>query len=244
MKRGVALILALLLAGALTNVLVAWACVLWSRPLGASRTSYTLRLMPGQIDEAWGFGDPARGLEPIWPKDVAFVGSHPSELAPPLSPEAYQATQEPGRWLQAEIQWQESDRRIAVIVERRGGFAAAVGSYTIADSQGGFCSLGPVHRAGWPMKCLACWVGRSKSGKLDWWYGVRLSNPGDPFPAKPLPLSFAANTCFWAVVVGTFGASTRSLYRRTRPRPGHCNTCGYQVNDLPTCPECGKPTAR
>ena len=54
-------------------------------------------------------------------------------------------------------------------------------------------------------------------------------------PLRPRFPGALLNSAFWGGLV--FLAV--QLIRRLRRRPGACPACGYQVNDLPLCPECG-----
>lgn len=58
-------------------------------------------------------------------------------------------------------------------------------------------------------------------------------------PLRPRFPGSILNTAFWAAL--TFAAINLPRWLR-RHHPGACPTCGYQVNDLPKCPECGTPT--
>ena len=54
------------------------------------------------------------------------------------------------------------------------------------------------------------------------------------FPGALLNLGFWAGVCFIAVKL-------RGWIRLVRLKPGACQACGYMVQDLPRCPECGTP---
>lgn len=80
--------------------------------------------------------------------------------------------------------------------------------------------------------------------------GVRIERPprGRPrawfFPLRPLPIGFALDTLFYALLAWLpFGAfvGVRALIRDA---DGRCPGCGYRIEDLDRCPECGRAARR
>jgi len=60
-------------------------------------------------------------------------------------------------------------------------------------------------------------------------------------PRRILPLRFAINTVFYAVILWGLFAAPLALRRRGRIRGGRCPKCAYDLrgSDSPSCPECG-----
>ena len=109
---------------------------------------------------------------------------------------------------------------------------------------------------GWPFRSLArdsC----NKEGFSDWPVGPRRVQgwrggwmPGEDsrrlepliLPLVPLPIGFTLNSVLFA----TAGYGAAHAYRRARAsrraRRGRCTQCGYPVEQLAKCPECGTPT--
>ncbi len=73
--------------------------------------------------------------------------------------------------------------------------------------------------------------------------------PKHIYPLVPLPLGFALNTLFYAVLLYLPFATFITLRRRRRIRRNLCPSCGYSLagavptNNSITCPECGKQSA-
>lgn len=65
-------------------------------------------------------------------------------------------------------------------------------------------------------------------------------------PLMPLWPGFAVNTAFYAASIATLwltvsgGLHLMGTKKRRRKR-GLCESCGYDIQGLPTCPECGRP---
>lgn len=65
-------------------------------------------------------------------------------------------------------------------------------------------------------------------------------------PLMPLWPGFATNTAFYAACIATLwltisgGVHLLGTKKRRRKR-GLCESCGYDIQDLTTCPECGRP---
>ncbi|MBX3357862.1 MAG: hypothetical protein KF745_05490 [Phycisphaeraceae bacterium] len=64
-------------------------------------------------------------------------------------------------------------------------------------------------------------------------------------PVRPLWPGFALNSAIYAAAAfALLTAAARLNTALRRRRAGHCATCGYAVNELPQCPECGTASAR
>ena len=61
------------------------------------------------------------------------------------------------------------------------------------------------------------------------------------FPIWPKLGAFAAGSASYAAVVAVLGGAFRSVKRMLRNRRGRCIGCGYELNHLVVCPECGTP---
>ena len=72
-----------------------------------------------------------------------------------------------------------------------------------------------------------------------------------PDDARPLPLNpiwtpFALSTLVWSAVLFIAYQLVMIPFRIRRARrtkTNHCTTCGYELQDLQTCPECGSQSA-
>ncbi len=63
-------------------------------------------------------------------------------------------------------------------------------------------------------------------------------------PAWPIPLGFAIDTALYATLAATLISLPGILKRRAWKRDGKCLHCGYEIANLPTCPECATPAQR
>ena len=58
-------------------------------------------------------------------------------------------------------------------------------------------------------------------------------------PITPFWFGMIFDTAIWAMVCITPGIVWRNLRRQLRNRRGLCSTCGYAIENLAVCPECG-----
>lgn len=65
-----------------------------------------------------------------------------------------------------------------------------------------------------------------------------------PLPYHIRPLNFVLNTLFYALVIVLPGFTFRRTRTHLRRRRGLCTRCAYTLKDLPICPECGTPRDR
>lgn len=65
-------------------------------------------------------------------------------------------------------------------------------------------------------------------------------------PTRVLPLGIAIDVAFWACVAWVGGWGVRAIRARSRQSRENCQRCGYDIRELPVCPECGTlaPRAR
>lgn len=61
-------------------------------------------------------------------------------------------------------------------------------------------------------------------------------------PLFPLWPGFALNTLLFAATLAVLWHVPVGVRRMSRWRAGRCLACGYSIEGLDTCPECGKPT--
>lgn len=112
--------------------------------------------------------------------------------------------------------------------------------------------------AGFPMRCL--WMQQRPASmqalidRLNWETGISLNakgwrpqqygQPALRLPIRPLPLGFAANTCFWSLASFAVLAVPVFVRRHLRRRKGLCPRCAYNREFTYTvpCPECGLTT--
>lgn len=61
------------------------------------------------------------------------------------------------------------------------------------------------------------------------------------FPIWPKLGAFAAGSASYALLVAVLVGAFRLVKRTLRNRRGRCAVCGYELNNLVLCPECGAP---
>lgn len=69
--------------------------------------------------------------------------------------------------------------------------------------------------------------------------GVSFISPGRRLPIVPVWPGLIADILFWSVVWFIPGVIWRTLCAARRKRRGLCLVCGYSIEDLEVCPECG-----
>ena len=224
MKRRVAIVLILLLAGAVVNVAVAWAA--WGKtgysllPVGR----ITFRQPPtDQIDiELWG-----RHATDSWPQaggvnrfDGHTFGARYRHLHHQVLFSGF-------------VRYGDPDLR---------EFMLNCGIYQVIM----------VH-VGWPASCLTLdawrWEPDYAEGPDGWPVRVNTNAAhehdglllfGKPMPRHPLWPGFAINTLLYATVLWLLIPGPFVLRRYVRQRRGLCQGCGYPVGESAVCSECGR----
>ena len=97
------------------------------------------------------------------------------------------------------------------------------------------------HLSGWPWYCLFRPVLHLPTNhKTDTPAHTACLYPTDKFvPTQIIASGLAINTAFYATLWGILLVALPAIKQRLRKRRGLCARCGYEVTDLPTCPECG-----
>ncbi len=221
MRRRLLILAVFLLAGAVVNVAVAWGCARWSDWL-----EMTLLL-------TWG-----------------------------ASPETSLDGPFPGAWRLKDLPKSWPDKPTYGVTTRSGWFRL-VGQIACSDNGGGVA----LHERafGLPTKSLAyyelassrrCWPWLRTRGALANELRYAIGRPGGsftsirlsssrryPLPLRPIWLSFAINTLFYAAVLWLLIGGPFALRRFIRVRCGRCPKCGYPVGDSAVCSECGMARA-
>lgn len=243
-------LLALLAVAAALNIIIAWACVLWSPTRSWGVT----------IDSSFD----RNGLARPGTRNLLRIWRVPGYPLPP----------EPDVWIYRSIRGHiESGlgvrhTQLSMSVDRlRQGTSPFPNSNHVL-----------VIECGWPLRCLitdharvhpSMWsvdrVGTSAhqaryyapdhAGNWDGafqaplWLGGNPITPTRGAPWFPLPYHvrpwhFAANTLLYFAVLATPGWVLRRVRVARRERRGLCVKCGYDVGELPVCPECGTARVR
>jgi len=107
---------------------------------------------------------------------------------------------------------------------------------------------------GWPMLSMqAHWNGSDTAHEHvhRWRWGIALSGNvvksakriayGDlkVLPLRPMWPGFVVNTLFYAAIVWLIFLAPFQLRRASRTRRGRCSACGYPIGASPVCTECG-----
>jgi len=217
MKRRLALIGALLIAGAIVNVAVAWACAAWAqqdrwtseRAIDVPHRwpEYLARLgwpapVSATVREGIGVGATVVEIAGGDP-DAAWERSGPGSDKTYVSLEVRQFGV-PFRGLQWELHGIRAGPRGKDMVEA--AFQAA-GMRTGIDVSG--------------------LVGATRTGRIR------------SLPLTPLWPGVFVNTLFYAVALGLLFVVPNALRRRLRRRRGQCVAYGYPIGASPVCAECG-----
>ncbi len=116
-------------------------------------------------------------------------------------------------------------------------------------------------RYGWPMKSSTSWIPmlelhRTRGSRSPdafyspWRIGIQSPITFASHPElhrvaiMPLPIGFVVNSLFYGMLVLLTLVSVRRMRQGSRRRIGRCFNCGYTLEDLPICPECGTPARR
>ena len=152
-----------------------------------------------------------------------------------------------------------ADWNIRTLVEQRGLGTHNVmitemvwAGSTLAAMEGSRNRSVVVYEHGWPMRSLRVRGAHDSRATGDglvrlWRSGIVLNDgSGNAYPVvlpvRPMPIGFAANTLLLGGVVwlvGVVGVGPFALRRVHRRRGGRCEACGYDLDGLDTCPECG-----
>jgi hypothetical protein len=108
---------------------------------------------------------------------------------------------------------------------------------------------------GWPWPAMQ-WAAMPDSAlpagaaNSPWYAGVELPGKGvippglnRRLPLRPIVVPFVLNTSVFSVVALVLFAGASGLRRAIRRRRAQCPACGYLVENLPKCPECGLATS-
>lgn len=240
--------LALLVVAAAINVVVAWACALWStRQVWPTETSYTLVLPP---DTSPAFD----ALRIRWVPKAWLV-----EERAPLSWD--------GRHVSIGTETGFGVRILRLVMREMNPIVtygiSGVGAVLVLESGWPMPSLEAAHIRVPPI-VLPGAVPRTKSSfstipdGAHLWHGAFQAptfmggRPVTPnfgtgwFPVPYLirPLGFTCNTLFYFTVITLPAFTFRRTRTHLRRRRGLCTRCAYTLNDLALCPECGTPRDR
>ena len=64
--------------------------------------------------------------------------------------------------------------------------------------------------------------------------------PWHRIPIAPIWMGWLIDIAFWSVIWLLFASVLRTLIHRSRSRRNRCHSCGYVLEDLTLCPECGE----
>jgi hypothetical protein len=245
MKSHPLLLLILVLAGALVNVAVAWACVLWSGL--PSRKQYTAPT-PGEVSR-WHVQAPAViGSEPIVVgiragrgltlRQLSGLRHDPAVDIDPVisdSGEWFRATvMANGAQVAPRLRWDHFTQTLAgwpfrsLSGDRWQGSIYALSTREPDERR---CALqldslprrGDVYRAAIPIR---------RDRPTD--------SPGGLLPLRPVWPGLAADTFLYGAILWVLAAALARLRRFIRVRRHRCPVCGYPMGDSPVCTECGE----
>ena len=226
MKRIAGHVAVFLLIGASVNVMVAWACALWSPIHRGSPPTFDTNIpadVAATIPPEWLIPSPGHAFftcyrDAYWGVGLRVVRTGIGEAIPG------ETTIGPGR----------------VMHVHRSGWPW--GSLTCT----GYLdwSMVQVPWSNRPAKPQKWAYGFSVPGLFDaqpvdstsFWLPYR-----HPLPLRPLWLGFAGNTAAYAVGVCVVARLPRAVRRAVRRSRGSCVVCGYPVGVSPVCTECGRP---
>jgi hypothetical protein len=219
-----------LVVGGAVNIAVAWGCACFidgGRPLVASAVR--------------------GGTAPQQPRWQVLMGRRPgstvirtsaSSIPPPPVPLPPDATQqETQAWLKGGLAFLGSPDVVPVP-----GWSRAAAPPDEADSE---------QRAvwedarGWPMVCLLSYSA-DFGGRAETPWAIDLGGTQGPMglprvlPLRPILISCAANTVYYAAVLWLMVLGPGTLRRFIRRRRGLCPACGYPIGESTRCTECGR----
>ncbi len=241
--RRVLTILALLLAGAVINVLVAWACARW--------------LDGGRSGVVRGIAHPASipPLANVYINDPQYLKSFGYDRAP---------EDEEGQDIRDLSQPRPGQRATGLKWEEyRTIFCTRIIYARWFDSEFAYARMHSIAQFGLPMRSLevaqrshlniAAYSGGDSWRLAGWAGGWPLESSERQgffvphvqsihiYPLTPIPLGFAANTLFYAALLFALFLASRTLRRHLRRRRGLCLKCAYPIGTSPVCTECGTP---
>lgn len=248
-RRRVLAVTAMLLVASAVNLAVAWGCALWSPDHRSAVTgvweSHSLapgspRLMPISAAEARLFRFDR--VPQDWVEIEAFMG---------VSPEVSATAQRGVGFREISIDYHlnpflQGRRQYTITVVECGWPLACFDSRYFARGilqvwnpsvQGQ--SNHPLRHEPQGWRCgfeAPKWLGARQ---------IRASRFGTPvgvavLPYRPMLLGLMVNTLAYAAVMVAPWAAWKAGVRTLRARSGRCIGCGYDVKDLPVCPECGR----
>ena len=222
MKRRVLMVLALLVAGAVVNMAVAWGCAVWipaSGPYIGERRAASLTEL--EADGAWRFW----AIERYARSGAVLYRSHWDTRSELLDCD--------------EITTRSTDLKPSELAPSWAGLRTPpAADYEIRHA----------HAYGWPF--ISMWqdylyTGGGYGGDLV--HGLQLAFlPADGGFARAVPLcpiwpGFAVNALFYAAVLCVPICGLFALRRLIRRRRGLCPACAYPMGESAVCTECGKP---
>jgi len=231
MKRHLTILAFCLLAGAAINVLVAWAIAVTDDPDKGPWDFYSDGPDPDRLAE-----------HPLFPDAGPYYGIYCRKTTRWSSVSSHMRL-EPGRW---PIRHLHDDEHDGVV---HGGRDAPF-MVTVIDSgwpARSMRAVEPIQMTAIPTT-VAATIDSIRESLND--YSVWLVGIESPFPAgnndlpmriplRPLLRGTLLNTMVYGLLVWLLVSIPLAILCVHRRRRGRCVKCGYQLADLPTCPECG-----
>ncbi|MCL4743159.1 MAG: hypothetical protein KJZ54_13255 [Phycisphaerales bacterium] len=220
--RRVRLIAAFMAIGAVVNVLVAWACALWS-PLDYRRMSFDFG-----VDASLLAGIPSDWLRP--PSDLAapvlVSGERRTATAPGIAIDLAGVTYLTFNGFPG------GPSRFVSVFQSGIPFRSleAVQIYDVSQSRN--APMTP----GWSWSMTPPDSLPAVSGPYE---HLLLLLPHRPLPLRPVLPGFTLNTVIYAVIAAALCVAPSRVRAFVRHRRGLCLCCGYDARDLDVCPECG-----
>ena len=216
----------------------------------------------------WQFGSKPLEFPMRWPRPGASSALNATELAEPVAvwpvdvPVEWSQRPEWIGWHGAVLGVQ------ACQYTSRGIPVGALGWYFVTWGPGAFDVCQQVHivQIGWPLPCLQSEEliddappgapatsrpgGRFASPLVRAGAVLDVTLPGAPIPAsgshpapflpvRPLALGMVLNTLLFGAGIALLVSAPGALQALRRRVTGRCRKCGYDVQSLPRCPECG-----
>lgn len=218
--RRVRLILALLLIGAIVNVLVAWACARWG--------THHPKFVPGTYERLESCPAVAR----VYLDDPEFLGRFvkgpEDSTLQILVFDSWTCT----RVVHARVEGVVRDEWSRAYCSVKFGWPFRTLAYESQGENWQYERLDGL-RGGWPAP---------DAEPTLWWSWLVAEKPDNVMPLLPLPVGFVANMVCYAAVACVSFATARMLLQRSRRLRGRCAGCGYPQVPVGVCPECGNRT--